>query len=118
MHYAVAFLALTRPRSPVLFCALRCKDAALVGVRPADRMGWRHVQARRIRSIGSIDSAQPAAATPARMNRSTMSNIQVAGARTLPFTGLATLPILLIGAAISVTGFLLTILRAKPSRSV
>jgi len=47
-----------------------------------------------------------------------MSNIHVAGARTLPFTGLATLPIVLIGAAISIAGFLLTILRPKPSRSV
>jgi hypothetical protein len=42
-----------------------------------------------------------------------MSNIQVAGTRTLPFTGLAALPILLIGATITLIGFLLTILRPK-----
>ncbi|MCW2966074.1 MAG: hypothetical protein JWO17_3326 [Actinomycetia bacterium] len=46
-----------------------------------------------------------------------MSNINVAGARALPFTGLATLPFLLIGAAISLIGFVLMILRPKPSRS-
>jgi hypothetical protein len=50
--------------------------------------------------------------------RSTMSNIQVAGARTLPFTGLATLPIVLIGSALSLTGVVLTLLRPKPNRSV
>jgi hypothetical protein len=50
--------------------------------------------------------------------RSTMSNIHVAGARTLPFTGLATLPIVLIGGALSITGFILTFLRPKPNRSV
>lgn len=44
-----------------------------------------------------------------------MSNIHVAGTRTLPVTGLATLPILLIGAVITLTGFLLTILRPKPN---
>lgn len=47
-----------------------------------------------------------------------MSNIHVAGARTLPFTGLATLPIVLIGGALSITGFILTFLRPKPNRSV
>jgi hypothetical protein len=47
-----------------------------------------------------------------------MSNINVAGARALPFTGLATLPILLIGAVISLIGFVLTILRPKPNRSL
>jgi hypothetical protein len=50
--------------------------------------------------------------------RSSMSNIHVAGARTLPFTGLATLPIVLIGGALSITGFILTFLRPKPNRSV
>jgi hypothetical protein len=47
-----------------------------------------------------------------------MSNIQVAGARTLPFTGLATLPIVLIGSALSLAGVVLTLLRPKPNRSV
>ena len=50
-----------------------------------------------------------------------MSSIQVTGTRPLPFTGLATLPILLIGAVMTATGFLLTIGRPKPkqpSRSI
>ena len=48
-----------------------------------------------------------------------MSNIQVAGgARALPFTGLAALPILLLGALISLTGFVLTLWRPKTSRSI
>jgi hypothetical protein len=47
-----------------------------------------------------------------------MSNIHVAGSRALPFTGLATLPILVIGAVISLMGFLLTIGRPKPNRSI
>jgi hypothetical protein len=48
-----------------------------------------------------------------------MSNIHVAGARALPFTGLATLPILLIGAVLSVIGFALTIVgRPKLNRSI
>jgi hypothetical protein len=43
-----------------------------------------------------------------------MSNIQVAGGpRALPFTGLTTLPILLLGALISVVGFVLTLARPK-----
>jgi hypothetical protein len=48
-----------------------------------------------------------------------MSNIHVAGGtRALPFTGLATLPILAIGAAISAIGFLMTIRRPKPNRTI
>jgi hypothetical protein len=47
-----------------------------------------------------------------------MSNIHVAGTRALPFTGLATLPILLIGAVISMIGFVLTIGRPKLNRSI
>jgi hypothetical protein len=47
-----------------------------------------------------------------------MSSMQVAGARSLPFTGLATLPILLIGTAISLIGFVLMLLRPKPSPSL
>jgi hypothetical protein len=47
-----------------------------------------------------------------------MSNIQVAGGtRALPFTGLATLPILLLGALISVAGFVMTLARPKTSSS-
>lgn len=43
-----------------------------------------------------------------------MSNIHTsAGTRTLPFTGLATLPILLIGATISAAGFVMTMWRPK-----
>ncbi|HEV8463089.1 MAG TPA: hypothetical protein VGQ38_20550 [Gaiellaceae bacterium] len=48
-----------------------------------------------------------------------MSNIHVAGgSKALPFTGLATLPILVIGALISAAGFLMTIRRPKTSRSI
>lgn len=48
-----------------------------------------------------------------------MSNIHVAGgSRALPFTGLATLPILAIGALISAAGFVMTFWRPKTSRSI
>lgn len=48
-----------------------------------------------------------------------MSNIHVAGGtRALPFTGLATLPILILGAIISGIGFLLTIRRPKLNRTI
>lgn len=49
-----------------------------------------------------------------------MSNMHVSGAsRTLPFTGLATLPILVLGAIISAVGFVLTAWRpAKSTRNV
>jgi hypothetical protein len=45
-----------------------------------------------------------------------MSNIHANGAtRTLPFTGLATLPILVLGAIISMVGFVLTMWRSPKS---
>ncbi|HVU76247.1 MAG TPA: hypothetical protein VHC67_01605 [Gaiellaceae bacterium] len=45
-----------------------------------------------------------------------MSNIHTSGAaRTLPFTGLATLPILILGAIISGIGFVLTAWRSPKS---
>jgi hypothetical protein len=48
-----------------------------------------------------------------------MSNIHTsAGTRTLPFTGLATLPILLLGAMISAVGFVMTVFRPKAKRTI
>jgi hypothetical protein len=48
-----------------------------------------------------------------------MSNIHVAGgSRALPFTGLATLPILILGSLLSAAGFVMTFWRSKAGRSV
>jgi hypothetical protein len=42
-----------------------------------------------------------------------MSNIHVSGARALPFTGLATLPILVLGALLTAAGFIITLCRPR-----
>ena len=45
-----------------------------------------------------------------------MSSIQVSGqGRALPFTGFAALPLLLVGAAISIAGALMALVRPKHS---
>jgi hypothetical protein len=48
-----------------------------------------------------------------------MSNIHTSGAtRTLPFTGLATLPILLVGMIISLVGSAMAFRRPKSARNI